>query len=121
MNKKVESFHDLVVWQKSHEMVLEIFQITTKFPKKDQSYLSSKLRDVAVIIPSNIAIGFQKRGKKTKVHYYRVALTEIEQLRYLLTLAEDLGYHKGMEEIMENCENIEKMLKRLIRSIASQS
>ena len=120
INKKVDTYHDLVVWQKSHELVLEIFQLVTKFPKKDQGFLSNKLREAAINIPSNIAVGFEKRGKKTKVHYYRVALTEIEQLRYLLTLAEDLSYHKGMGELLESCENIEKMLKRLVRSIASQ-
>ena len=120
MNKKVESFRDLIVWQKSHELVLEVFKFTSKFPKKDQSYLASKLRDAAMIIPANIAIGFQKRSRKTKVHYYRVALTEMEQTRYLFVLAQDLGYQKAPDALLDSCVDIEKMLKRLIRSIASQ-
>ena len=72
-----------------------------------------------MVIPTNIAIGSNKRGKKTKVHYYRVALTEIEQLRYMIILAVDLGFCKDAESLLEKCVNIEKMLKRLIRSIAS--
>jgi len=119
MGKKIESFRDLIVWQKSHELVLDIFQLTSKFPKKDLSYLFTKARDAAMVIPTNIAIGFNKRGKKTKVHYYRVALTEIEQLRYMIILAADLGFFKEAGSILEKCVNIEKMLKRLIRSIAS--
>lgn len=120
VNKKVDSYHDLVVWQKSHELGLEIFQIVTKFPKKDQGFLSNKLRESVINIPSNIAVGFEKRSKKAKVHYYRVALTETAQLRYLLVLTQDLGYHKGTSELLESCENIERMLKRLVRSNASQ-
>ena len=119
MGKKIESFRDLIVWQKSHELVLDVYQLTSKFPKKDQMYLFNKARDAAMIIPTNIAIGFNKRGKKTKVHYYRIALTEIEQLRYMIILAVDLGYFKDAGPVFEKCENIEKMLKRLIRSIAS--
>jgi len=119
MGKKIESFRDLIVWQKSHELVLDIFQLTSKFPKKDQSYLFTKARDAALVIPTNIAIGFNKRGKKTKVHFYRIALTEIEQLRYMIILAVDLGFFKEAGSILEKCVNIEKMLKRLIRSIAS--
>jgi len=119
MGKKIESFRDLIVWQKSHELVLDIFQLTSKLPKKDQSYLFTKARDAALVIPTNIAIGFNKRGKKTKVHFYRIALTEIEQLRYMIILAVDLGFFKEAGSILEKCVNIEKMLKRLIRSIAS--
>jgi len=117
--KKIESFRDLIVWQKSHELVLDVFRLTARFPKKDQAYLFTKTRDTALIIPANIAAGFEKRGKKAKVHFYRLALTEMEQIRYMIILAEDLGYYKDSAAFFEKCENIEKMLKRLIRSIAS--
>ncbi len=119
MEKKIESFRDLIVWQKSHELVLDIYQLTSKFPKKDQGYLFTKTRDAAMIIPINIAIGFNKRGKKTKIHFYRLALTQIDELRYMIILAVDLGYFKDAGSILEKCENIEKMLKRVIRSISS--
>ncbi len=121
-NKKVETFQDLVVWQKSHALVQQIYKLTTKYPKKENTSLAQEQREAASIIPINIIIGFKKRGIKTKVHYYRTALTEIETSRYLLILANDLGYVKDdIEEIIEEFDTIERMLKRLIRSITSTS
>ncbi|MBN2001482.1 four helix bundle protein [candidate division KSB1 bacterium] len=117
--RKVESFDDLIVWQKSHAMVQTIYQATTKFPKKEQATIVPQLRDAAVQIPINIAIGFKKRVKKAKSFYYRNALVSIETVRYLIILSKDLGFIKDVEELTEHFETIERMLKRLIRSITS--
>ena len=119
MDKRVETFHDLVVWQKSHELSLEVYKVTAKFPKREQTMLARQQRQAVALIPTNIAIGFKKRGKKTKVHYYLTALTSIEHIRYFLILSRDLDYVKDVDPLVEMCDIIEKMLKRLIRSIAS--
>jgi len=112
--KKVESYQDLVVWQKSHDLALDLFK--TKFGKKDDPVLISKLRETAIIVPTNISIGFKKRNKKPKVHYYRAALTGIEELEYLLVLAKDLELIKDIDTMLEELETTERMLKRLIRA-----
>ena len=119
MNKKVESFHDLVVWQKSHDLVLHVHQMTVKFPKREHASLARRIRESAIDIPMNIAIGFKKRGGRTKIHFYLSSLTALEQVRYFLILAQDLKYVKSSLALQEECDNIERMLKRLIRSIAS--
>lgn len=54
------SFRDLIVWQKSHEFVLEIYRISSAFPKEETYALTSQLRRAAVSIPANIAEGFTK-------------------------------------------------------------
>jgi len=117
--KKAENFRNLVVWQKSHELVQEIYKITPKFPRRDKNLLAQKIRDTATQIPSNIAIGFKKRGKNAKIHFYRTSQSAIEQLTYLLILAKDLEYHRAMEPLIESTDSIEKMLSRLIRSVSS--
>lgn len=116
MNKKVETFRDLVVWQKSHELIQQVYQKTTKFPKKELFLLVPQIRNAAVQVPINIAIGFNKRSKNAKVHYYRMALNAIEEVRYYILLAADLGMFKEVEIIISDFITIEKMLKRLIRS-----
>ncbi|MBN1543334.1 four helix bundle protein [candidate division KSB1 bacterium] len=118
-NRKVESAQDLVVWQKSHELVQEIFSLTRKFPKREHTSLAESLRQAALPLPIAIAHGFNKRGKKNKIHYYHQALNSIEEIRYRTVLAQDLGFLKQDNPLQENCGAIERMLKRLIRSVAS--
>jgi len=119
MSRKIESYHDLIVWQKSHELVLEIYSITNKFPKREHASLARRLRESAIDIPMNIATGFKKRGGRTKIHFYLAALTALESVRYGLILIQDLKYVKSTVDLQGECDNVEKMLKRLIRSIAS--
>ncbi len=118
-NKKVESYRDLIVWQMGHQLVLDVYKLSGKFPRKEQDYLVRQLREAAAQIPVNIALGFKKRGKTTKVHYYRTALNFVEQLSYIFILSKDLGYTKNPEQILETIDNIEKKLKGLLRSAAS--
>ncbi|MBX3008368.1 MAG: four helix bundle protein [Melioribacteraceae bacterium] len=56
-NVKIKTFRDLMVWQKSHELTLEIYRITSKFPAEERYGLTSQLRRAAYSIPSNIVEG----------------------------------------------------------------
>ena len=120
-NRKVESVQDLVVWQKSHDLVKEVFVLTRKFPKREQDSLAESLRQSAIPLPIQISHGFNKRGRKNKIHYYQQALNVVQEIRYRSILANDLGYLKKENTIQDACDNIERMLKRLIRSVASSS
>jgi len=59
----------LKAWQKSYELCLEIFRITSKFPKEERYGLTSQIRRSVVSIPSNIAQGY---GRKTTMDYIRM-------------------------------------------------
>jgi four helix bundle protein len=118
MDKKIESFRDLIVWQRSHELVIQLIK-DTKFSKSEQVTLARRLYEEATQIPTNIQLGFTKRGKRNKIHYYRGALISIERVKYLIILATDLNKLKNSTEKMDLLENVERMLKRLIRSITS--
>ena len=114
ISRKVESFQDLVVWQKSHQLAIELSKF--KISKKENESLVNMIRDAVILIPLNISIGFRKRSKKAKLHFYRLALTSLQELAYLLILADDLEYIKNYDELKEESETIDRMLKRLIRS-----
>lgn len=90
--KKLEKFEDLKVWQKAHQLVLEIYKITKTFPQEERFVLVSQVKRAAVSIPANIAEGFKKRGKKDKSNFYNIAQGSLEELRYYLILSKDLGY-----------------------------
>src|SRR5713226_8826484 len=86
------TFRDLIVWQKAHEYALAIYTFTGSFPRTETYGLSSQMRRAAVSIPANIAEGFRKRGRPDKARYMNIAEGSIEECRYYLILAEDLGY-----------------------------
>jgi len=87
-----KSFQDLVVWQKAHLQVLAIYRYTEEFPKKEIYGLTSQFRRAAISIPANIAEGFKKRGRSDKARFMNMAQGSLEDSRYYLILADDLGY-----------------------------
>lgn len=86
------SFRDLMVWRKAHQFVLVAYSLTNSFPKHELYGLTSQMRRAAVSIPANIAEGFRRRGHKDKARSYNIAQGSLEECRYYLILAQDLGY-----------------------------
>ncbi len=86
------SFRDLLVWRKAHEFVLAVYIFTPGFPKQETYGLSQQLRRAAVSIAANIAEGFRRRGKPDKARFMNLAEGSLEECRYYLILANDLGY-----------------------------
>lgn len=90
--RPARSFRDLVVWQKAHAMVVEIYQVSAKFPAEERFGLIDQLRRAAVSVPANLAEGFGKRRPREKARYFNIAEGSLEETRYYLLLAGDLGY-----------------------------
>jgi four helix bundle protein len=83
---------DLIVWRKSDAFVLDVYQLTGRFPKHELFGLTSQLRRAAVSIPANVAEGFKKIGKADKLRFYNISQGSLDECRYYLILADDLGY-----------------------------
>jgi four helix bundle protein len=77
---------------KAHELVLAVYSFTATFPKEETYGLKLQMRRAAVSIPANIAEGFRRRGKADKARYMNMAEGSLEESRYYLILAKDLGY-----------------------------
>jgi four helix bundle protein len=92
MSLTAKNFKDLIVWQKAHLFVLEIYRLTEAFPKSEQYGLTNQLRRAAISIPANIAEGFKKRSPADKMRIYNIAQGSVEESRYYLILAHDLKY-----------------------------
>jgi len=110
------SFEDLVVWQKAHTWVLDIYGFTEGFPSKEVYGLTSQLRRAAVSVPANIAEGFKKRGSKDKLRFFNIAQGSIEESRYYLILARDLGYGDSSQLAAQLVE-VSRLLEGYYRTI----
>ena len=88
----IKAFHDIVAWQKAHELVLLTYKLTEQYPKTEIFGLASQSRRCAVSVPSNIAEGYTRKSRADCLHFYRISDGSLEELKYQLLLARDLGY-----------------------------
>jgi four helix bundle protein len=110
------SFRDLMVWRKAHELVLCVYPFTANLPKHETYGLSQQLRRAAVSIPANIAEGFRRRGRADKVRYMNIAEGSLEECRYYLILAQDLGYG-DTTSLANRAEEISRLLSAYAAAI----
>jgi len=90
--ERAKSFQDLIVWQKSHQLVLDVYKISSNFPNKEMYGLTSQLRRAVISVAANIAEGFKRNSRKEKSRFYNIAEASLEEVRYFLIFANDLKY-----------------------------
>jgi four helix bundle protein len=117
MNRQpAKVFQDLIVWQKAHQFVLSVYKLSDNFPNKEIYGLISQIRRAAISIAANIAEGFKKKTKPDKVKYMNIAQGSLEECRYYLILANDLGYG-DTSILMSQLEEVSKLLDAYSKSI----
>ncbi|WP_294630018.1 four helix bundle protein [uncultured Bacteroides sp.] len=114
-----QSFEDLLVWQKAHQYVLDIYRVIRKFPKEEMFGLVNQMRRASASITANIAEGFVRMGKKDKLHFYNISQGSLEETRNFLILSKDLGYISDMEktELQQQAAEVSRMLNSYCQSL----
>ena len=118
-NEPAKTFKDLVVWQKSHKFVLDVYNLTKGFPKEEIFGITSQLRRSAVSIPANIAEGFKKFTKPDKAKYINIAQASLEESRYYLILVDDLVYADA-SKLLDQIDEIGKILDAYYKSLQAK-
>jgi len=116
--KKIKSFTDLIAWSKGHELVLEVYEITKKFPKEEIFGITNQLRRCAVSITSNIAEGFSRKTYKDKIQFYSIALGSLTELQNQLLIARDVKYIdiETFKNMADKSVIVHKLINGLIKS-----
>lgn len=114
---KTNTFQDLIVWQKGHEFVLEVYKITKVFPKEEVYGLTSQFRRAAVSITANIAEGYKRTSVKEKLRFYNISQASLEECRYFIILTNDLNYIKDATKQIKLIESVSKLLNGYCKSI----
>jgi four helix bundle protein len=110
------TFEDLIVWQKAHAWVLGVYRFSEAFPAKEIYSLTSQLRRAAISVPANIAEGFKKTGVADKKRFMNTAQGSLEECRYYLILARDLGYG-DTRHLATQLEEVSRLLCAYARAI----
>ena len=113
-----KSFQDLIVWQKAHRLVLDIYKTTKDFPKDEIFILVSQIRRAAVSIPANIVEGYRRKSLKDSVNFYYIANASLEELRYHMLLSKDLKYLEDIkyEKLELQMNEVSKILNGWLKS-----
>lgn len=116
---KIQSWHDLLVWQKAHAATLEVYRVTKSFPADEKYRLTDQLCRAATSVPTNIAEG-KGRGSLAEFRQFLIiARGSTEETRYLLLLAKDLGLlsPENHAQLEASYTEISKMTSALLRSL----
>lgn len=115
-------YKNLLVWQKSVEVVLEVYWVTKHFPVSELYALTSQMKRSAISVPSNIAEGSRRGTRKEFSHFLRMAFGSGAELETQLEIAKKLEYVKISEykKVEKGIEEVMRMLNKLITTTSSQ-
>ncbi len=115
----MHQFKELKVWQKSMDLVVDIYTVTTNFPTDEKFGLTSQLRRCAVSIPSNIAEGAGRDSDKEFLYFLSIALGSSFELETQLILSQRLNLltKQNLENLLSLNNYVQNMIVKLRLSL----
>lgn len=115
MRAQGRDFRKLVVWERAHRVVLDVYRATKAFPREEAFGLTSQIRRAAPSVPANIAEGCGRGGNEL-ARFCRIAVGSASELQYHLILAHDLGYldEPSFLRLQTQSNEVERMLSVFI-------
>ena len=93
------SHRELVVWQKSMDMVVQVYRLTERFPRSELYRLTSQVTRAAASVPANIAEGNGRASRRDYAHFLSIAKGSLNETEKFLVLALRLGYLRDHETV----------------------
>ena len=119
----MQDFKKLQVWEKSHDLTLEIYKLTSKFPREEIYGLTSQIRRSCASIPTNIAEGCGRESSADFARFLQIAMGSANETEYLIFLACELKYLTADQyaELTDAIIRIKKMLINLQKSVRASN
>lgn len=112
----MRDYKKLLVWEKSHQLTLEIYKVLSDFPKEEMFGLINQMKRSSSSIPTNIAEGSGRFSNKDFARFLSIAYGSCNELEYQIILSVDLNYLDVLKGnyLIEKAQEIRKMLYALI-------
>jgi four helix bundle protein len=119
MTNHIRHFTDLKVWQRSMDLVVDLYRLTDRYPKSEMFVLTAHTRRTAISIPSNIAEGFCRASKPTYIKHLNIALGSEGELYTQMECGRRLGFARDptLQKCFDDLSEVGKMLRGLVRSL----
>ncbi|WP_315863138.1 four helix bundle protein [Thermosynechococcus sp.] len=117
--KSLQSYRELVAWQKSMLLVEKIYQLSSQLPKEETYGMRSQLTRAAVSIPANIAEGQARQSTGEFLQFLGIARGSLAELETLLILCGNLSLlpQENVKGALNACDEIGKLLTGLVKSL----
>ncbi len=121
MTELINSFKDLIVWQRAMELVVSLYQLTEKYPSSEKYGLISQTRRAAVSIPSNIAEGRRRSSRADYKNFLTIAYGSGAELETQIEIAKRLPFGRNLDFSQADALLLEtmKMLNSMISKLRS--
>ena len=118
-----KDYKQLIVWQKSIELVEKIYEITKKFPPSENFCLTNQIRRSAISIPSNIAEGAQRTTRKDFANFLRIAIGSCAELETQIFISYKLQFidKEDYNHIDDGLNEIMRMITSLIQKLSPRT
>lgn len=119
MADKINTYKNLVVWQKSMELVVAIYELTEKFPKLEIYGLVSQMRRCSVSVPSNIAEGRRRGSKNDFRQFLIIAYSSGAELETQIEISKRLPFGRDLDYVKVDAllNEIMRMLNKMLSSL----
>ena len=119
----MKDFRELKVWEKAHQLALQVYRATAKFPKEELYGLTSQIRRASMSIPTNIAEGCGRGSDADFAHFLQIAMGSACETEYQLLLSLDLGFMLQDEySILQDCvQEVKRMISSLLKTVRTNS
>jgi four helix bundle protein len=111
-----KSFKDLIVWQKAHQLVLEIYKMSSLIPETEKYGITNQIKRCAASVPANISESFGRIGIKDKIRFLYIANGSLEETKYFLILIKDLNFQET-NLLIDKAEEVSKILNAYINKM----
>jgi four helix bundle protein len=106
-------FTDLRVWKAAHDVSLDIYKVTARFPVEERYGLATQMRRASVSVAANIAEGFGRWTPRDRARFYEISKSSAEELRHYLILSRDLKFLAPDATLDGRLDSVCAMLHRL--------
>lgn len=117
----MKTHKDLEVWKLSVDLVTEIYQLTSTFPKEERFGLTNQIRRSSISVPSNIAEGAARHSQKEFIQFLYIALGSQQDLDTQLIIAKNLKFltEGSFNQTISKIQTVGKLLNGLIKYVKS--
>ncbi len=119
----MRDFKKIQVWEKAHQLTLQLYKITASFPKEELYGLTSQIRRAASSIPTNIAEGAGRDTQAELARFIHIASGSASELEYHVLLARELEYidSQAYSELQAAIVEIKRMLHGFERTVQANT
>jgi len=118
----IQSYRDLIVWQKSMTLVTKVYRLTESLPSQERFGLAAQLRASAVSIPANLAEGHSGRSRADYRRFVAMARGSLAELETRIEVGLRVGYivSEMVPEIRSLTDEVGRMLTTLHRKLRTR-